>query len=141
MEKTTKATKASEIERSWHLIDVKGEILGRMATKIADILMGKSKSYFVRSLDCGDFVVVINAKSVKVTGKKETEKTYTRYSGYPGGIRSETLRELRARKPEEVVRHAVAGMLPRNRLHDRMLTRLFIFPEENHSYADKFVNK
>ena len=139
MHKTIKATKEKEIERAWHLVDLDGQILGRSSTKIAELLMGKGKPYFVRSLDCGDHVVVINAKNVKVTGKKEKEKTYTRYSGYPGGLRSETYEELKARKPEEIIRHSVSGMLPHNKLHDRMLKRLYVFTGAEHSYSDKFT--
>ncbi len=139
MHKTIKATKEKDIERSWHLVDLDGQILGRASTKIAELLMGKGKPYFVRSLDCGDHVVVINAKNVKVTGKKEKEKTYTRYSGYPGGLRSETYEELKARKPEEIIRHSVSGMLPHNKLHDRMLKRLYVFTGVEHSYSSKFT--
>lgn len=135
---STQSTKSSQIKREWHLIDVKGEILGRAATKIALLLMGKSKPYFVRNLDCGDFVVVINSKEIEVTGKKEEKKAYRRHSGYPGGFKSETLRELRVRRPEEIIVHAVKGMLPDNKLKDRMLTRLFVFAGEEHKYEDKF---
>jgi large subunit ribosomal protein L13 len=133
----TQATKAGDVKRSWHLIDVKGEVLGRSATRIAHLLMGKGKAYFVRNLDCGDYVVVVNAKEVKVTGKKEEQKNYYRHSGYPGGFRQETLKELRGRKPEEIIMHAVKGMLPQNKLRDKMLTRLFVFAGEEHKYADK----
>ena len=136
----TKATKASDIKRSWHLVEVNGEILGRISSEIAKLLMGKSKPYYVRNLDCGDYVVVINASSVKVTGKKETDKKYYRHSGYPGGLRVEALRELRESKPEEIIRHAVKGMLPQNKLRDRMLTRLFVYRDEIHPYTDK-LNK
>lgn len=139
--KQTKSVKQSEISHEWHLIDVSGQHLGRVSTKIATHLMGKSKTNFVRNLDCGDYVVVINAKDVSVSGKKEEKKTYARHSGYPGGYKSETLKELRARKPEEVIRHAVKGMLPQNRLRDRMLKRLFVFSENDHTYQDKFVQK
>ena len=135
--KMTKATKASDIKRSWHLVEVNGEILGRISSEIAKLLMGKSKPYYVRNLDCGDYVVVINASSVKVTGKKETDKKYYRHSGYPGGLRVETLKELRESKPEEIIQHAVKGMLPQNKLRDRMLTRLFVYGDENHPYGDK----
>ena len=134
----TQSTKQNQIKREWHHIDVKGETLGRIATRIAGLLMGKGKPYFVRNLDCGDYVVITNAKYVKVTGKKETQKYYARHSQYPGGFKSETLRELRARKPEDIVKHAVKGMLPDNRLKNDMLTRLFIFPGEEHKYNDKF---
>ena len=136
-----KATKASEIKREWHLIDVDGKVLGRVSTQIANLLMGKSKSYFVRNLDCGDFVVVVNSKKVKVTGGKEEKKTYYRHSGYPGGFKQETLSDLRARKPNDIIIHAVKGMLPQNRLRDKMLARLKVFEGSEHSYSDKFGKK
>ena len=137
---TTTATKASDITREWHLIDVKDKALGRIASEIAQLLLGKSKPYFVRNLDCGDYVVVVNAKEVKATGKKEEQKKYYRHSGYPGGFKIESLKELRARKPEDIITHAVKGMLPDNRLKGRMLTRLFVFAGEEHTYTDKFKN-
>ena len=137
----TQPTKATDIKRTWHIIDVKDMVLGRVSGKIAQLLMGKSKAYFAKNMDCGDFVVVINAKSVKTTGKKEKGKVYTRYSGYPGGLHSETLAELRNRKPEEIVRHAVSGMLPKNRLHDRMLKRLYVFSGEEHPYENKIKDQ
>lgn len=137
----TTATKAQDIKRNWHHIDVKGQTLGRVASEIAQLLMGKSKAYFVRNLDCGDYVVVTNAVAIVTTGKKEEKKTYERHSMYPGGFRSESLKELRARKPEEIVRRAVKGMLPQNKLRDRMLKRLFVFVGEEHTYADKFAAK
>lgn len=132
------STKQSDIKRSWHLVDVSDSILGRVSTKIATILMGKAKPYFVKNLDCGDYVVVVNAGKVKVTGKKDLLKKYYRYSGYPGGLKIETLESLRKRKPEEIIRHAVSGMLPQNKLRDRMLARLFVFGGEEHPYKDKF---
>jgi large subunit ribosomal protein L13 len=132
------ATKATDIKREWHLIDVDGKTLGRISTEIANLLMGKSKSYFVRNLDCGDFVVVVNSKKVKVTGTKEKNKVYYRHSGYPGGFKSETLSELRDRKPNDIIVHAVKGMLPQNRLRDQMLGRLKIFEGAEHTYNDKF---
>ena len=134
----TKSTKISEIKREWHLIDVKEKILGRMASDIALLLMGKGKTNFVRNLDCGDYVVVLNAKTVKVTGNKESLKKYFRHSGYPGGFKAEALADLRNRNPEEIIRHAVAGMLPQNKLKASMLKRLYVFPEEQHIYKDKF---
>jgi len=137
----TTPTKLSDIKRVWHLVDVKGQILGRVASGIATVLMGKSKPYFVSNLDCGDYVVVINAVGVKVTGKKELQKKYSRHSGYPGGYREETLMELRNRNPEDIIRFAVLGMLPQNKLRDRMLTRLFIFKGAEHTYEDKFKMK
>lgn len=133
-----KTISANDIKRDWHLVDLKNETLGRVATKIAALLMGKSKPYFVRNLDCGDFVVVINAKEVKVTGKKETQKKYYRYTGYPGGLRGEALGDLRERRPEEIIKHAISGMLPQNKLKSKMLKRLFVFKGVDHSYQDKF---
>lgn len=141
MQKQTKSTKLEDIKRQWHLIDLKGKTLGRISTDIAKLLMGKSKPYFVKNLDCGDYVVIINAKEVKVTGKKETDKIYHRHSGYPGGKKEEALGKLRIRRPEEIIIHAVKGMLPQNKLRDRMLTRLFVFAEETHKYEDKFKSQ
>ncbi len=134
----TQATKAGEVKREWHHIDVADKTLGRVASEIAQLLMGKSKAYFVRNLDCGDYVVVTNATKVAVTGKKEEKKNYARHSMYPGGFKSESLKELRQRRPEEVIRHAVKGMLPQNKLRDKMLKRLFVFAGETHTYEDKF---
>lgn len=134
-----KATKAKEITRDWHLVDVKDKTLGRISTYIANLLMGKGKPYFVRNLDCGDYVVVINSKNVKVTGNKELKKVYYRHSGYPGGFKQETLGELRARKSDDIIKHAVKGMLPQNRLRDQMLIRLKIFEGSEHNYKDKFI--
>lgn len=133
----TKATKASKIERKWHLIDAKDQILGRVAVQIAAKLIGKTKPYFVRNLDCGDYVVVINAKHVKVTGHKETKKLYTRYSGFPGGLKTKPLWKVREEHPTEIIRRAVMGMLPKNKLRNRMIIRLHIVPEEKHTFAHK----
>ena len=135
------ATKAKDIKRDWHLIDLDGKTLGRVSTQIANLLMGKSKSYFVRNLDCGDFVVVINSKKVKVTGNKEEKKTYYRHSGYPGGFKKEVLADLRDRRPNDIITHAVRGMLPQNKLRDKMLIRLKVFEGEEHIYTDKFIKK
>jgi large subunit ribosomal protein L13 len=134
----TQPTTISEIKRSWYLVDVKDQILGRVATEIAGKLMGKNKPYFTRNLDCGDNVVVINAKYVKTTGKKEKQKLYGHYSGYPGGLKQKALWQIRIEKPTEIIRHAVWGMLPKNKLRDRLKTRLFIFAEAEHTYKNKF---
>lgn len=141
MQKLTKPTKSKQIERSWHLIDVNNEILGRTATKIAGLLMGKGKAYFAKNMDCGDYVVITHAATVKVTGDKEKQKIYTRYSGYPGGLKKARLEEVRAKKPEQIVRHAVSGMLPKNKLRDQFLKRLYIYAGEEHPYRDKFKIK
>lgn len=137
MNQITKPTKTSDIKRNWHLIDVKDQILGRQAVSIAHKLMGKNKAYFANNMDCGDFVVVINAKDVRTTGKKELLKKYTNYSGYPGGLRTRTLKELREEDPTRIITHAVAGMLPKNKLRDQMLKRLYVFSEAEHKFEDK----
>lgn len=134
----TKPTKLSQIKHEWHILDARGKILGRLATEIAHLLMGKSKPYFVRHLDCGDYVVVTNAQDVKVTGKKEVQKIYFHHSGYPGGFRQEPLKRWREKKPEEIILHAVRGMLPQNKLRDRVIKRLRVFPGDEHPYKDRF---
>ena len=130
----TQPTKLQEIQRKWHLVDAGDRVLGRIAGEIAQLLRGKTKPYFVPNLDCGDYVVVVNAAKVAVTGKKETDKTYTRYSGYPGGLKETTLGELRIKRPSEIIRHAVSGMLPKNKLRDQWLTRLYIYSDAKHPY-------
>ncbi|MCJ7804422.1 50S ribosomal protein L13 [Patescibacteria group bacterium] len=134
----TRVTKAKEIKREWHLIDAQGQILGRMAVKIAALLMGKNKPYFVNYLDCGDYVVVINAAKVEVSGRKAENKLYYRHSGYPGGFKKVTFAQQMAKDPTQIIRHAVAGMLPKNKLRDQRLARLKIFSESKHQYEDKF---
>lgn len=132
---STNNLSAKDIKREWHLIDAKDQILGRMATNLAQKLSGKNKTNYVPYLDMGDYVVVINASYVKVTGKKADQKEYVRHSGYPGGKKSENFSHLLKRKPEEVIKHAVRGMLPKNKLADRMLKKLFVFPGNEHPYA------
>ncbi len=134
----TKVTKAKEIKRDWHLIDAKGQVLGRMAVNIAALLMGKNKTSFVPYLDGGDYVVVINAAQVEVTGRKRDNKLYYRHSGYPGGFKKVTFSQQMAKDPTQVIRQAVAGMLPKNKLQDQRLARLKIFAENKHQYEDKF---
>src|SRR2546428_10012171 len=123
----TYATKQSEITRSWRVVDADGATLGRLATQVAAILRGKHKPTFTPHLDTGDPVIVVNAAKVKVTGDKLVAKRYVRHSGYPGGLKSETLERLLARRPEEVVRRAVRGMLPQNRLGERMIRKLHVY--------------
>lgn len=130
----TKATKKKDLTRAWHLVDVKGKVLGHVATEIAMKLLGKSKPNYSPNLDCGDSVVVINCALVEVTGKKEKEKMYGNFSGYPGGLKEKALWQVRKEKPTEIIRHAVWGMLPKNKLRDRLVTRLFLFADENHPY-------
>jgi len=134
----TKATKAGDIQRNWHLIDVKNKILGRIGTEIAGILIGKSKPNYVPYLDCGDYVVVINSALIATSGKKMDQKIYRHYSGYPGGQKKKTLKQVLFEHPENVIMQAVSGMLPKNKLRDSMLRRLFVFPDGNHPYKHKF---
>lgn len=138
MQNLTHPTKSNNIVRAWHLIDAKDKVLGRTATQIAGLLMGKGKSYFAKNMDCGDYVVVTNAKEVKTTGNKEKNKVYTRYSGYPGGLHKARLEEVRLNKPTEIITHAVSGMLPKNKLRDQMLKRLYVYEGEEYPYEDKF---
>lgn len=139
MDKTTIATKAKDIQRDWHLVDAKGKILGRIATDIAQKLMGKNKSYFVPNMDCGDHVVLINADRVEVSGNKEDKKKYTNYSGYPGGLRTRTYAQVKKQSAEEIIVHAVRGMLPKNKLRAEMLKRLHVSDGAEHKFEDKFI--
>ncbi|HCJ67625.1 MAG TPA: 50S ribosomal protein L13 [Elusimicrobia bacterium] len=120
--------KPEEIEKKWYLIDVENKVLGRLATRIAILLQGKQKPYFTPNLDCGDYVVVINAKKIKVTGKKLKEKTYLFHSGHPQGAKYITCGELLERHPEKVLSLAVKRMLPKNKLGDKLLKKLKIYP-------------
>ena len=126
--------KPGEITREWYLVDADGQTLGRLATRLADLLRGKGKPQFTPHVDTGDFVVVVNAEKVAVTGNKLDSKIYYRHSGYPGGLRERTLREQLARRPEEVLRKAVKGMLPRNRLGRQQLTKLKIYAGADHPH-------
>jgi large subunit ribosomal protein L13 len=132
--KTYVAT-AEDRQRDWYVVDAEGQTLGRLATRIADSLRGKRKPEYTPHVDTGDFVVVVNAEKVHVTGDKLASKTYWRHSGYPGGIRSRTLAEMLERRPEEVVRKAVKGMLPRNRLARKQLTKLKVYAGPDHPHA------
>ena len=135
--KLTKPTKANQIKRTWHFIDVKAKILGRIATSIAKLLIGKNKPYFVTNLDCGDYVVIVNASRVAVTGSKSTQKIYMKYSGYPGGLKRKPFVKVMSENPTRIIYQAVSGMLPKNKLRDSMLKRLYIFADEKHPYGDK----
>lgn len=131
----TYSAKASDIEQRWYVVDADGQTLGRLATRIADTLRGKGKADYTPHIDSGDFVVVVNAEKIAVTGKKLDEKMYYRHSGYPGGLRARSLREQLDRRPTEVLRSAVKGMLPRNRLARRQITKLKIYAGPEHPHA------
>ena len=122
-------------QRKWHVIDANGAVLGRLAVQISDILRGKNKSVYTPHLDAGDFVVVINAEKVRVTGKKETAKEYMTYSGWKGGEKYATVEQIRAKKPEHLITHAVKGMIPKNRLGRVLLTKLKVFKGDKHPHA------
>ncbi len=122
-------------ERNWIVVDAAGKTLGRLATQLADLLRGKRKPTYTPHVDVGDFVVVVNAEKIRVTGDKLAAKRYYRHSGYPGGLRSRTLGEMLERRPEEVIRRAVRGMLPRNRLGRKQLTKLKVYAGPDHPHA------
>ena len=124
--------KANEIERKCFLVDAQGQILGRLATRIATVLMGKDEPFYTPHMECGDQVVVINAKGIRVTGRKAKEKIYQHYTGYPGGRRTYTFETLLATKPELIIMEAVRRMLPKNRLGDKMLKRLRVYAGAEH---------
>ncbi len=131
----THSTKPSEIERQWYVVDAEGQTLGRLASEIAKILKGKHKPIYAPNLDTGDFVIVVNAKKIHVTGRKMDQKLYHRHSGYPGGLTSVTLREQLSRHPTRVIRSAVRGMLPHNRLGRSMLRKLKVYAGDSHPHA------
>ncbi len=130
----TYSAKPGEIAREWYLVDAEGKTLGRLATQIAEILRGKRKPVYTPHADTGDFVVVVNAEKIAVTGNKLDEKMYYRHSGYPGGIKSRPLREQLERQPAEVLRKAVKGMLPKNRLARQQLGKLKIYAGPEHPH-------
>ncbi len=130
----TYSTKASDIKREWHVIDAAGQILGKIATQAAGLLMGKHKPLFNRHLDVGDYVVVVNAEKFRVTGDKLRQKLYYRHSGYPGGFKSVSLERMLESHPTRVIEFAVKGMLPHNRLEAQMMKRLRIFVGETHPH-------
>lgn len=121
-------------QRRWHVIDADGAVLGRLAVKVADTLRGKNKPIYTPHWDAGDFVVVINAEKVVLTGKKETDKTYMSYSGWKGGEKYRTVAQVRAKQPERLIEHAVKGMIPKNRLGRRLITKLKVYRGPNHPH-------
>ena len=130
----TYSAKPGEITREWYLVDAEGKTLGRLATQIADTLRGKQKPQYTPHVDTGDFVIVVNAEKIQVTGNKLDQKRYYRHSGYPGGLRSRTLREQLDRRPTEVLRVAVKGMLPKNKLARQQITKLKIYAGPEHPH-------
>ena len=127
--------KAGDIQHNWYVIDAEGKTLGKPAAETAMILRGKKKPTYTPHMDCGDYVVVINAEKICVTGKKESDKIYKRHTGYPGGLREMTLAEMRAKKPEEIIRHAVKGMMPKGKLGRAMFKKLKVYAGPEHPHT------
>ena len=138
MASRTATVKKGDIKRAWHLVDASGQTLGRVATRVATLLMGKHKATWSPHIDTGDFVVVVNASKVKVTGKKLDDKVYRRHSGYLGNLREETLGSLLARRPEWLFEHVIKGMLPRNKIGAQMLRKLKVYAGPQHPHAAQF---
>ncbi len=131
----TYSQKASEIQRDWYVIDATGQVLGRLATQIATLLRGKHKPTYTPSMDGGDFVIVVNAEKISIAGRKAEQKTYIRHTGYPGGLRVTPYKMMLAKHPDRILRFAVKGMLPKNRIGRRLMTKLRIYAGPNHPHS------
>jgi large subunit ribosomal protein L13 len=140
MNKKTYLPKQDVIERKWHLIDAAGKVLGRLAVEIAEILRGKNKVFYTNHIDCGDFVVVVNAGKIVLTGKKLDQKTYFTYSGYPGGVRLTPYSVLMEKNPQKALHAAIKGMLPKNKLADKQITRLKVFRDDKHTHSAQLAS-
>jgi large subunit ribosomal protein L13 len=132
--KITESAREQDVQRDWYVIDAQGQTLGRLATRVATILRGKNKPIFTPHVDCGDFIVIVNAEKVHVTGRKMTQKKYYRHSGYPGGLKEITLRDQLQKFPNRVIEAAVKGMLPRNRLGRQMFKKLKVYAGPSHPH-------
>src|SRR3990167_8957025 len=130
----TYIAKEKDIQKTWYLMDAKDKVLGRLASKVASILIGKDKVIYSPHQDTGDEVIVVNARKIKTTGKKMAQKLYKRYSAYPGGLNQETLEVVMKKKPEYVITHAVKGMLPKNKLGEKLLKKLRVYPDQAHPH-------
>ena len=131
----TKSYKNTDLDKNWLLLDAKDETLGRLSSKIASILMGKNKAQYTPHNDLGDYVVVVNADKIKVTGNKNTQKRYYRHTGYPGGLKSSTFSDIIEKDPVNIILKAVKGMLPKNKLSNSMISKLKIYAGDNHPHA------
>jgi len=129
------------VQRTWHVIDAKGQVLGRLATTAANLLIGKGKTCYTPNVDMGDGVIIINAEKITVTGNKMEQKQYKRFSGYPGGLKEEPMKHMIIRKPTYIIEHAVTGMIPKNRLGSRMLRRLRIYIGDKHGQVAQLAPK
>ena len=130
----TASAKPLEVEREWYVIDAENQVVGRLASQVAAILRGKHKPSFTPHVDCGDYVIVVNADKARFTGKKETKKLYYRYSGYPGGLKTRTAKEMRQRRPIYIMEHAIKGMLPKGSLGRRMFKKLKVYASPTHPH-------
>jgi len=137
----TYTPKVGKIERKWYIVDAKDQILGKIATKVADTLRGKNKAIFDPHVDCGDFVIVINCEKVKLTGNKLADKMYYKHSGFPGHLKEINAGDLLAKKPEKVMQLAVTGMLPKNKLRAQFMSKLHLFPGETHTHTAQTPTK
>jgi len=137
----TKSYKNTDLEKKWFLLDATDETLGRLSAKISSILMGKNKAQYTPNNDLGDYIVVINAEKVKVTGNKDIQKKYFRHSGYPGGLKSSTFSEIIEKNPEDIILKAVKGMLPKNKLSNSMISKLKVYKGENHPHIGQNPHK
>lgn len=137
----TYSPKAKDVNPQWHIIDAKDKPVGRLASQIAIWLIGKHKTTYSPHIDMGDHVVVINSAKVRATGRKETQKIYYRYSGYPGGLTMTPLGKMREEHPDRIIKFAVSGMLPQNKLRDPRLKKLHVYADETHPYQDKFKSQ
>ena len=134
----TFSAKPANTTRKWHFFDANGQVLGRLATQVATILMGKHKVEYTTHIDDGDNVVIVNAAKVNVTGKKSSQKKYRHHSGYPGGMKVLSYDQVMSAHPERIIQSAITGMLPKNKLQDRMLKHLHVYPDTNHPYEKQF---
>lgn len=132
---TTKHANEATVQRKWYVVDGTNQTVGRMCAKIASVLRGKNKAYYTPHVDCGDFVIVLNAEKVKFTGNKMEDKEYLTFSGYPGGLKGEAAKDLLKRRPEVVIERAVKGMLPKNRLGRKMYKKLFVYAGDKHPHT------
>ncbi len=130
----TESAKKETVERNWYVIDAEGEVVGRLCTKIASVLRGKHKPSYTPHVDCGDFIIVVNADKARFTGNKMDDKAYVRYSGYPGGQKWTTVREMLEKKPRFIIENAVKGMLPKNKLGRAMVKKLFVYDGPDHEH-------
>jgi large subunit ribosomal protein L13 len=134
-EKMTRFIKTEDADRKWFVVDANDQVLGRLAAQVAQVIRGKKKPIFTPNMDTGDFVIIVNADKIRMTGKRESQKTYFSHSGYPGGLKNVSYSDMKTKKPEFVIQHAVKGMLPKNRLGRQLIKKLKIYAGENHPHA------